>query len=54
MDLHPPQEKFLKGADQTGSVDGYSLELAGDVPDEGSGVEGYIRVVAYLVQDRYR
>jgi hypothetical protein len=42
-------------ADQpsTGSVYGDCLELAGDVPDQGSGVKGYVRVVAYLVQDRY-
>lgn len=31
------------------SVYRYRLELAGDVPDEGSGVEGYVRVVADLV-----
>lgn len=40
-------------ADQpsTGSIYGDRLELACDVPDQCSGVKGYVRVVAYLVQD---
>ena len=33
------------------SVNGDRFELTGDVPDQGSGVEGYVRVVADLVQD---
>lgn len=33
------------------SVNGDRLELTGDVPDQGSGMEGYVRVVADLVKD---
>lgn len=44
----PPYEVFF-----TASFDGNRLELACDVPDQGSGVEGYIGIVADLVQNRY-
>lgn len=32
------------------SADGYGLKLAGNIPDQGSGVKGNIGVVAYLIK----